>query len=290
MISRMTSNLPFRPATPADQGRIEEFLHHYVTTSMFPLTNLRNYGFASPAPRAMRFWVQGQGDIQGAFGLSNSGMMMPQMPDAQEHDWQQVADICRAEALMGAIGEAGQVRTLLQALGLATVKTNLNEDEPGFQLNLDDLTVPSHENARFSPITAQDDFLFGWRAAYHHEVLGTPDGKADAEAQRDIENYLKTDNYRVLRIQNEPVCLTGFNAVLPEIVQIGGVYVPPALRRKGFARLAVALHLQEARESGVIQACLFAISDAAARAYQAIGFRPAGKIALVLFEQEETPT
>jgi predicted GNAT family acetyltransferase len=81
--------------------------------------------------------------------------------------------------------------------------------------------------------------------------------------------------------------VAGFNATLPEIVQIGGVYTPAALRGKGYARRAVALHLAEARAAGVARAVLFAANDAAARAYQAIGFRRADPFTLFLLA---TPT
>ena len=84
-------------------------------------------------------------------------------------------------------------------------------------------------------------------------------------------------------LDRQPVAMTGFNARLPEIVQVGAVYTPPLLRNKGYARLAVALHLAEARETGTRHAVLFAASDAAARAYQAIGFLPTFAFALVLF-------
>ena len=77
--------------------------------------------------------------------------------------------------------------------------------------------------------------------------------------------------------------MTGLNAELPEAVQVGGVYTPPGMRGRGYARAAVALHLDQARRTGIPRAVLFAASDAAARAYTAIGFRPAGRMAMILF-------
>ena len=84
-------------------------------------------------------------------------------------------------------------------------------------------------------------------------------------------------------IDGKPVAMTGFNARLPEVVQIGGVYTPPELRGNGYAKLAVALHLIEARTAGATRAVLFAASESAARAYIAIGFQPAGQFSLLLF-------
>jgi predicted GNAT family acetyltransferase len=77
--------------------------------------------------------------------------------------------------------------------------------------------------------------------------------------------------------------MTGFNAALPDIVQIGSVYTPPEFRGQGHARRALALHLAQARDQGVTTAILFASGPAAVRAYQSIGFRQIGEYAQVAF-------
>ena len=126
--------------------------------------------------------------------------------------------------------------------------------------------------------------MLGWRQAYLMEIMGEDKAEAARKAARDIDDYLARGSHRVLLRDGIPVAMTGFNAVLPEIVQIGGVYTPPDLRGHGHARLAVALHLAQARAAGVGRAVLFAASDAAARAYAAIGFRASGPVTLVLFD------
>ena len=69
------------------------------------------------------------------------------------------------------------------------------------------------------------------------------------------------------------------------MVQIGGVWTAPALRGRGYARCAVAGSLQTARERGVLHAVLFTgeTNPAAQAAYVAIGFRPVGDYAILLF-------
>ena len=49
------------------------------------------------------------------------------------------------------------------------------------------------------------------------------------------------------------------------------------------ARRAVALHLQEARDKGATRAILFAANEAAARAYESIGFERNGTFSLMMF-------
>jgi predicted GNAT family acetyltransferase len=93
---------------------------------------------------------------------------------------------------------------------------------------------------------------------------------------------------RVTIHNGKPVAQTGFNAVLPDSVQIGGVYTPPDLRSKGYGRLAVALHLDEVNAQGVQDAILFSVSENASRAYRGIGFEQIGHYTLTIFAQPET--
>ena len=74
----------------------------------------------------------------------------------------------------------------------------------------------------------------------------------------------------------------GFDAALPDIVQLGGIYTPPAVRGRGFAKVAVAASLLVARDRGSSRAVLFTNNPSAARAYEAIGFRRIGDYSLVL--------
>lgn len=66
------------------------------------------------------------------------------------------------------------------------------------------------------------------------------------------------------------------------MVQVGGVYTPPALRSRGYARCAVAGSLLAARAEGAERAILFTNNPAAVRAYEALGFARIGEYALVL--------
>jgi len=75
-----------------------------------------------------------------------------------------------------------------------------------------------------------------------------------------------------------------FNAMLADIVQIGGVWTPQELRGRGYARSVVAGSLLAARKQGIARAVLFAdpANAAARRAYLSLGFRIVGDYGLVL--------
>jgi RimJ/RimL family protein N-acetyltransferase len=274
-------------AGPADREAVEAFLLRHVDRAMFPLSNLRSHGlsdgdFGSDHRNAMRVWASGNGP-SGILALSRGGMLMPVLPDGG--DASRFAQVLAGLDITGAVGPADQVRALLAGLGLAGAPTWKDADEPGFVLNLANLRVPPAADATLVPSGADHRrLLVSWRADYHRETLGTPETEVAERAASEVDAYIQRDSHRVLLLAGQPVAMTGFNAVLPEIVQIGGVYTPPALRNRGHARLAVAMHLAEVRAEGVQRAVLFAASEAAARAYRGIGFQPAAAIALVLFD------
>ena len=278
-----------RAAGPVDCGLIEAFSLAHIDISMFLITNLRNHGlaadgFASDHINASRIWVVGPG-VAGVVAVTRRGMVMATLPDGG--DLRGLEAALAGSVIGGAVGEAVAARQVLAALGLAGQPVRRDADEPGFALYLTDLQVP--DTAGMQLIRAEPpyrDLLVAWRSAYCREVMGAGVEDALVTAKRDIETYIAAGSHRVLLRGDVPVAMTGFNAALPEIVQIGGVYVPPALRKQGLARRAVALHLLEARMRGVSRAVLFAANDAAARAYRAIGFQRKGTMALVLFEAD----
>lgn len=280
----------WRLAQQQDIPAIERFLLDHVQSSMFALGNLRDFGLNGTAPRAMDMWMLGD-PLCGVFGITNEGMILPQCPDVPEAGLSEAVDLIRGRAVMGLAGEATQARRFLRQAGWQDRAAHLDRDEPSFALDLCDLIVPQADGARLVPLSDGDrSLLIRWRAAYHLESLGTDPGMARTAALKDIDGYIQRNSHRLLMVDGQPVSMTGFNATLPEIVQIGGVFTPPALRGRGYARTAVALHLAEARAAGVRKAVLFAASNAAVRAYVAIGFAPAGTFSLVLFSDQMEAT
>ena len=88
----------------------------------------------------------------------------------------------------------------------------------------------------------------------------------------------------MLTRRGELVSFTGFNAKTRGIVQVGGIYTPPAHRRNGYARAAVAASLLLAREQGATRSTLFTDveNEGAVRAYTTLGYRAVGDFCLLL--------
>lgn len=272
-----------REQGPAQRAELEAILTDRIDHAMFPLTNLRSHGLSSGGfpgshPHATRFWRVGDRSV---VALTRGGMILALLDPGC--DLSRLPAVLTGQTVQGAAGPAASIRPVISALGLVGTPARLDEDEPGFALDLERLQMPHLSHVSLVPASAVPrDLLASWRAAATVETQGMPQAQANEHATQDVEGWLDRDSHRVLLQDGRPVALTGFNATLPEIVQVGGVYTPPQLRNRGHARTAVALHLAEARDRGCARAVLFAATPAAVRAYLALGFLPAASFALFL--------
>ena len=120
----------------------------------------------------------------------------------------------------------------------------------------------------------------------HHGMAGV----RGVQAALTLHGVIKTldhDKPHFLLMDGDiPLTMTGFNPRLPDIVQIGGVYTPPAWRGRGLARRALALHLAQVQATGVQRSTLFAVSAVAARACRALGFREIGAWSLIVLAEK----
>jgi GNAT superfamily N-acetyltransferase len=264
-----------RAAGPEDRAEVEARLTARMDEAMFPLTSLRTHGlsrdgFAARHDYASRFWLVG---ATGVVAMNHAEMLMAVLAEADALT--PFRALLAGARVRDAVGPAQSIRPLIAVLGLDRKPTHKDHDEPGFGLDLANLALPHLPGSHLVPAADVDRaLLVGWRAAYKRELMTAAGHDIRNQAEADIDRYIAQDSHRVLTMDGKPVALTGFNARLPEIVQVGGVYTPPDLRGRGYARRAVALHLVEARERGVRRSVLFAASAPAARAYRAIGFQP----------------
>ncbi len=233
-----------------------------------------------PAPRV---WVaKASGQIAGAVGLSGGGYLVLWFAAPAAAPWGALADALRGMPLLGVNGAPEQVAAALEGLGLAPT---FDRTEVRHALALADLKVPDGPGA-LVPFGAADPVLLeDWRARFLVETLGIPPGLgARRTAAAQVAGLRASGRGRVLMADGRALGMTAFNAVTAGHVQVGGVWVPPEGRCRGAARRMVALHLAEARALGARRAVLFTANPAAARAYAAIGFEPAGHYRIVMFD------
>lgn len=279
--------MTWRVAGPEDLDWITALLRDHIQASMFLLDNLQKYGLGSDAPYGMQVWCLN--DREGIFAITNSGSVMMQAPTATAADWRALGPMVQGRKIEFVLGDAPQSRAFMAAVGLSELPAKRDADEPGFHLHLDDLVLDARPGEALRPFSdIPHEQLLEWGTAYNVEVTGKDPEVARELTRMNTGIYLERDSHRLLYEGDRPVSRTGINAQVDDVVQIGGVYTPPDLRGQGYARRAVAYHMDELRQKGVRAAVLFAASNEAAKAYRAIGFKPAGRFTLVVYDPPVT--
>ncbi|WP_334194219.1 GNAT family N-acetyltransferase [Pararhodobacter sp.] len=273
------------PARDADLPEVEAFLADHAPTSMLLRANLRRYGLGDRrSPRAVSLvLLRDDGRITGLLGMTNAGFAMLQAPMAGGDEWQDLARWLGGRRLAGLTGESGQAAALIAALGLPESAFLHRATEPLYHLDLAalDLSTLAPGTIR-RPRERDRDLLTAWYTGFEASALNTPPALAAERGADRADLAIDGDHVRLFERDETPLAMTAFNAELPEIVQVGGVYTPPEGRNRRAARSAVGLHLAEARRYGVRQAVLAAASPAACRSYETLGFRPVGQMTLAL--------
>lgn len=192
--------------------------------------------------------------------------------------------------VQGLMGPISLVKRLRSSLGLLEREVAHDGDEILFALDLERLRVPEALRAgrlecRY-PRESELPLLISWRVGYCLEMLGsTPGPELERRCRGEIERLFQSGDCWVLVNDGSPSAYTAFNARTRGTVIVGGVYTPPELRSRGYARAAVAGSLLEARKNGATRSLLFTGEDntSAIRAYRALGYEAIGDWALVLF-------
>lgn len=270
-----------------DLAVFDAFLRAHRDTSMFLRSNARKAGLEFAGQRYQATHVAGfrGGQMVGVVAHAWNGVVLLQAPDDVEVLARRGVE-ASGRPISGISGPVAQVRRARAALGLTDAPTSLDADERLYGLDLADLVVPAelvdgHVSCR-APATGERALLREWRHAYALETLGADDGEdARRRAADAIDDLIAEGNLWVALRDGAPAAMSAFNAALPDIVQIGGVYTPPALRGRHHARVVVAGSLQDARARGATRAVLFTADAGAARCYESLGFRHAGDYGLV---------
>lgn len=272
---------------------LSSYLNHYQETTMFIRNNLYHSGITyQDAPFHGEYYGSFENNkINGVLAHYWNGNVMMQTENfsalsalVEEFEFK------RTRPIAGILGEDGQAGFVIDKLNLKASLFAINYQEKLFLLNLDKMTIPQAINSyscTLKPVQDCDmDIIKEWLVAYHIEALGDDADNPTLEQSiiDEIQDTQLSQNRWVLFVNNTPVSLCGFNANLPDIVQIGPVYTPPSLRNKGFARIAVYLCLKQAADRQVKRAILFTNDNSAICAYQALGFHQIGNYRLALLK------
>ncbi len=259
---------------------------------MFLRSNARSAGLTDRGQPMQATYVAAlDGErIRGVAAHCWNGMVLVQAPDAADAAAVAREAVRRSRrTVTGFSGPWSQVVAAREALGLGASPTTKDSRDELYVLDLARLVVPpelANGTVRCRHPTASElELLVDWRVRFAVEALGATDGPDLRQASADdVRRQHDRGTDWLLLAGAAPVSYSVFNAMLPDIVQIGGVWTPPEFRGRGYARSVVAGSLLAARKQGIERAVLFAdpSNAAARRAYLFLGFRIVGDYGLVL--------
>jgi uncharacterized protein len=288
-----------RRLRPGDEVALEAFLLPRMASSMFLLGNMRASGLAYTGQSYTGTYVAAfeRDTIVGVGAHSWNGLLLLQAPVHLGTLWRETVRASH-RPVEGLIGPGDQVRVVKSALNLTGDMLKMDQPEDLYSLSLNALSVP--EALQTGAVTgrwvaARDlECLTQWRVSYEIEASGGEDTpqlweKCRASAERAVAGH---DTW-ILEAEGQPVATSAFNTRTKEAVQVGGVWTPPELRCRGYARCIVAQSLLDARDeiiaAGVCepQAILFTGADniPAQRAYEALGFQRVGDYYILLLKR-----
>jgi RimJ/RimL family protein N-acetyltransferase len=287
------TNVPeIRVLQPGDEAALEAFLLPRLESSMFLISNVRSAGLIDRGRPYEGTYAAAfeDGEVVAVVAHYWNQNLILQAAVHLDALWR--AAVGASKRLIGGfIGPDEQVGAAKEALDVDESNVQLDEVAKLYSLKLTDLIIPDGlSTGRVSGrlIEPRDlELIIRWRIAFSGETLGENDGpQLRARSRSSIERSLEEQRTWVLEDHGVPVACSSFNAAIKEAVQVGGVWTPPELRRRGYGRCAVAVSLLDARSKGVEKAILFTGENnvAAQRAYEALGFRHIGDYRMVFFQ------
>jgi RimJ/RimL family protein N-acetyltransferase len=278
------SQLRLRKAGDGDAVNLAAFLGEYPETSMFLRGNLASHGLGVSNHRhSTTYWLLESQCIEAVVACTKGGYLMCQAPNGDAAFWDAAAAVLMGRKIAGITGVPNQVDAWANALGLERAVFSVKETEPLYRLGLVDLRLPELSGLQLrKPEESDKEKLADWFDGYAQDTGITPTDGASGDVAAAV--FAAHDAARILERDGVAVAMTSLNARVAETVQIGGVYVPTALRGQGLAGAVVAAQLFELRTMGTTTAILFAANAAAARAYERIGFQRVGDYEIALLK------
>lgn len=277
---------------PRDRPALEKFLNQCWASSMFLRTNLFWGGLEQGRERYKGLYVAAfyDGDITDVaahYWNDNVILQAPNFPI----ELALAAVKESGQIVNGVIGPWEQVKAAEPELDLDRSRLGKVVPEYLYALDLRDLNIPEHLTSgavQTRQAKARDiDKLVQWRRVYDRVTMGFPEHAIDDDRNREMFlDMLEDKRLWVLEQDGVLGAMSNFSAVLPNAVQVGGVYTDEAQRGRGHGRSVVAGSLRDAREAGATEALLFTEVDniPAQKAYESLGFEQVGDYGMVVLD------
>ena len=242
--------MQYRKLHDADFDAANAFLANHAATSMVLRGNLRTAGIERrrhPLSGTYFGEVSEAGHVSAIVAQFGNGNVFVQA-GGQATIPHALTTAFRAEIphpVAGIFGDADQAADMIDQLGLGDADFAINASDVLYTLDLADLIVPVNVRADgFQMVDAEKldrSTLLRWLRAYEIEALGAQDTPLlDSKIASRLVHALDARTMWGLIVDGKPVSLSGFNAQLPEMVQVGPVWTPVEQRSNGYARIPVS--------------------------------------------------
>jgi RimJ/RimL family protein N-acetyltransferase len=284
--AKWMGNTTVRLALPGEEAQIDTFLARHADSSLFLRSFLARGGLVDEGKPLQGTYAIAltNGQVAGVAMHTWNGIIYLQAPESAAA-LVRLAVATTRRPLVGLGGPWPQVEAAYVGLGAPAVQRRSPEDL--FALNLADLIPPAPLTCGSASCRRAEerdlDLLRDWRFGYEIECTGLPQEDATrAFAAQAIEGHITRGEAFLLEVDGIAVSVCTHNARVRDNVQIGGVWTPPELRGRGYARRVVAGALRVAEQEGVTRAVFFTENPAARRSYEALGFQQVGEFGVIV--------
>jgi len=274
---------------PDDEAALDAFLIKHWSQTMILRSNLRDAGLAYEGKPYQGVYAAAFEDdeIVAAAAHYWNGNLVMQAP-VYMGDVLRTVVSASGRKVVELMGPWAQVLASRMILNFNARPTAMPVNpEVLYTLEMENLRVPEGVGKHLQVRRATKDDLAlttDWRVGFMCDAFHIEESETlRAECADDMARWTDKKNLWILQDNGEPVSMSGFNAALPGIAQVGGVYTPQDKRGRGYARAAVAASLLELKN--LDRAVLFTevINIPAQKSYEALGFQRAGDYGILLF-------
>ena len=281
-----------------DLERVRAVLEAHVETSLFLLSNLAIFG-----PRLMDHWNSGNyrlieeaGRVVAVFCLTRRGTLLAQAAGRAELA-EPIMEACESESIEIS-GIAGEWPTAVALWELLRADPRF---EPGLASRdvLYRLALPGRPATRrlpagsaVRPLDAGDFERWERLNTAYCAELNLPLPVVDAAHEAEFARRARARWWWGAFAGSQLAAIVGLNAAYGSVGQVGGVYARPADRRKGFARAAMELLVEEGRDYHQFDKLVLFTNEEnhpARRLYDSLGFEEAGAFGLLLGSRRPQP-
>jgi len=283
-----------------DLERVRSFLEAHVESSLFLLSNLAIFG-----PRLTDHWNSGNyrlveeaGCVVAVFSLTRRGNLIVQAGGRADLA-ESILEACESEPMevCGVMGEWSTAHALW----------NLLLDDPRFEPGLSSKDVlyrlplaamaarPSRSlpaGVAVRPLEATDYSQWERLNTAYCAEMNLPLPVADHAHESEFGRRTRARWWWGAFLGSQLAAVVGLNAAYGVVGQVGGVYTRPADRKKGLARAAMELLMEEGRDYHQFEKLiLFTNEDnlSARRLYESLSFDIVGEFGLLLGARRPQP-